>query len=121
MRASLAVAALFGLTLLAAGAAYGIGVTRETIVRLVQSPDGYDLRVDQEAAELPRLGLTTLEHAVANNPSMHIENVYAEAPIVICAEETTPYREVVRVLTALHDEAFARVRVAVAGIGCPAG
>lgn len=120
MRASRIVAALFGLTLLTAGTAHGIGVTVETIVRLVQSPDGYDLRVDQEAVDLPRLGLTTLEHVRANNPSIHVENIYTEASIVICAEEATPYREVVRVLTALHDEGFVRVRVAVAGLGCPA-
>ena len=86
MRASRIVAALFGLTLLTAGTAHGIGVTVETIVRLVQSPDGYDLRVDQEAVDLPRLGLTTLEHVRANNPSIHVENIYTEASIVICAE-----------------------------------
>jgi hypothetical protein len=112
------IAALFGLTLLGAGDAFGIA--GETNVHLIQSPEGYQLRVDQESVDLPNLGLATLEHARANNPSMAIEDLYAEARIVICAEETTPYREVVRVFRVLRDEGFARIRTAVAGMGCRA-
>ena len=69
------------------------------------------LYVDDEPASLDTLGARTLSHAVADNPSLPIAEIYAQARVYVRADQSTAYGNVVDVMNRLREAHFARVGV----------
>jgi biopolymer transport protein ExbD len=82
-----------------------------TIVGLRETPAGMIVFVDQETVPMSRLGATTLDHAIRNNPALNVEDIYAEARIFVRADQSTAYANVVNVMSQLQEEGFAKVGI----------
>ena len=84
---------------------------RPTVVMLQEAPGGFRLFVDDEPATLDDLGARTLAHAMADNPAMPTEAIYAEARVFVRADQSTAYSNVVEVMNRLREAHFARVGI----------
>lgn len=82
-----------------------------TIVGIRETPAGMQVFVDAEIVQLSTLGARTLEHAIANNPALNVEDVYSEARIFVRADQSTAYGNVVNVMSQLQEEGFAKVGI----------
>ena len=87
-------------------------VDRPTLVELRSGgDDAFTLTVDREPVAFDQLAQAAFARAHANNPSLDVEQVYAEARIFVRAEQSLAYGDVVMVMDALNHARFAKVGV----------
>ncbi len=82
-----------------------------TIVGIREGAGGLEVFVDQEVVTMASLGERTLDHAIRNNPSLNVEDIYSGARIFVRADQSTAYGNVVRVMSQLQEEGFAQVGI----------
>ena len=82
-----------------------------TIVGIREGAGGLEVFVDQEVVTMGSLSERTLDHAIRNNPALNVEDIYSEARIFVRADQSTAYGNVVRVMSQLQEEGFAKVGI----------
>jgi len=82
-----------------------------TIVGIRETPAGLAIYVDEEVVQMSQLGDRTLDHAIRNNPALEVSEIYAEARIFVRADQSTPYGNVVNVMSRLQEEGFVKVGI----------
>ncbi len=82
-----------------------------TIVGIRESATGMQIFVDAEIVTMANLGDVTLNHAIANNPALNVEDIYSEARIFVRADQSTAYSNVVNVMSRLQEAGFAKVGI----------
>ncbi|HVY85022.1 MAG TPA: biopolymer transporter ExbD [Caulobacterales bacterium] len=82
-----------------------------TIVGIREGAGGREIFVDNQVVDISQLGDVTLQHAIANNPALNVEDIYAEARIFVRADQSTAYGNVIDVMSKLQEEGFAKVGI----------
>ena len=82
-----------------------------TIVALRETSAGAAYFVDERAVRFSELGAGALERALHNNPGLDTAEVYAEARVVLRADQSTAYANVVDVMSALQEAGFVKVSI----------
>lgn len=83
-----------------------------TIVALRDAGGGLRIFVGEEAVDrLDLLGDRIMAHAIVNNPRVSIDQMHAEARILVRADQVTAYGNVVAVLDQLKRDGFIEVGI----------
>jgi biopolymer transport protein ExbD len=83
--------------------------TRQRTMVEIDDKDGVPIiYVDREIVTLNELGQKVFDRAVINNSGLSPEQIYAEARIVVRANQETRYANVVAVMGKLQEEKFAK-------------
>lgn len=84
---------------------------RPTVVELRETPAGLALFVDDEPVRADDLPARTFARAVADNPTLPAERIYADARIFVRADQATAYGNVVDVMSQLRLARFAQIGI----------
>jgi len=87
-----------------------IGI-KPTIVELREAGSGFTLSVDGEAATPETLGVLVRDHALANNPGLEVNDLFAEARIFVRADQSTAYANVVHTIDTVKAAGFVKVGI----------
>ncbi len=82
-----------------------------TIISLRETTSGPQLFVGEERVSFETLSEAALSHALANNPDIDPENIYAQARLFVRADQATAYHNVVRIMETLEQARFAKLGV----------
>ena len=82
-----------------------------TIVELRQIAGGYRLIVDERDVSIEALPQIVLSSALATDPALTPEDVYADARVFVRADQGIAYGNVVAVIDELQHAGFAKVGV----------
>jgi len=84
---------------------------RPTFIGIREMPGGLEIYVDAEVVPLSQLAARTLQHAIDNNPGLETNQIYTDARILVRADQSTAYSNVVNVMSLLQEEGFVKVGI----------
>ncbi|MGE0184668.1 MAG: biopolymer transporter ExbD [Hyphomonadaceae bacterium] len=84
---------------------------RPTFIGIRETPGGLAIYVDEETVQMSQLARRTLDHAIRNNPALDITRIYTDARILVRADQSTAYGNVVNVMSLLQEEGFVKVGI----------
>ncbi|MES1156210.1 MAG: biopolymer transporter ExbD [Alphaproteobacteria bacterium] len=84
---------------------------KATIVVLRETAGGLEYSVDDEIVSAAALGQKVQAHAWANNPSLDVNDLFAEARIFVRADQSTAYSNVVHTIDAVKAAGFVKVGI----------
>jgi biopolymer transport protein ExbD len=83
---------------------------RPTIIVLQELPTP-QIYVDAQPVTLAQLGDVAFDHAVGNNPAIDFRDIYAQARVLVRADQSAAYGEVVNVMSLLQKAGFVKVGI----------